>query len=221
MKTAVFRGRLVSAEQFVNLAPHWRQTGEYANCPLCGNTVHPYGAHSTKVQPRFDHVDGINWCPNSNTTDPRYIHLRPSDVDLEQAKLLREIFFGTHYSQRAFEFCRYLVGKGFDVPAFEGLIAQADRINIWSYKQIPLWVIPYILLTLDTFTVHGKNSTFTVAFRFIKPAIGNVDSLWIQPHDCKLIKLFPNTEKPYQYPEGNPYPLSEIFMWTAGNSDFS
>ena len=220
MKTAIFRDKLVTSDQFVNLAPRWRQTGEHADCPLCGNQVHPYGPHSTKVPPRFDHVDGINWCPNSNTADPRYMHLRPSDVDLEQAHLLREVFLGTQNSQRAFEFCRYLVGRGFDEPVFEALIAQADRVNIWRYKQLPLWVVPYILLTLDTFTVPSKNGNFTVAFRFIKPTAGFVDDLWIQSHDCQLLKLFPDTEKPCLYPEGNPYPLNEIFMWTAGSSVF-
>lgn len=220
MKTAVFRGKLISADQFVNLVPHWRETGEYAVCPLCGNNVHPYGTHSLKVRSRFDHVDGVTWCPDSNTADPRYAALRPKDVDLEQAILLRKVFFTTQNSQRSFEFCRHLVGRGFDEATFEGLIAQADRINIWSYKQIPLWVVPYILLTLDTFVVHSKNSAFTVAFRFLKPAASEVDRLWLTPHECKLMKLFLDTEKPCLYPEGNPYPLSELFMWTAGNSEY-
>ncbi len=177
MKTAVYRGKLVSAGQFVNLAPHWKENGEYATCPLCGNNVHPYGPHSTRVHSRFDHIDGVTWCPNSNAADPRYMHLRPSDVDLEQARMLREVFFRTPNSQRAFEFCRYLVGRGFEESTFEGLIAQADRLNIWSYKQLPLWVIPYVLLTLDTFVVPSRNGTFTVAFRFLKPASGDIDDL--------------------------------------------
>lgn len=220
MKTAVFRGKLVTPEQFVNVAPHWKQTGDHADCPLCANRVHPYGAHSPGVTSRFDHVDGVIWCPNSNTADPRYLHLRPSEVDPEQAHLLREVFLGTPNSQRAFEFCRYLVGRGFDESVFESLITQADRINIWSYKRIPLWVVPYILLTLETFTVQSKNGEFKIAFRFSKPATGTVDDLWIKPHDCQLVKLFPDSEKLCQYPEGNPYPLSETTMWTLGNPIF-
>lgn len=221
MKTAVFKDKLVTPEQFVNMAPRWKQGNEHADCPLCWNRVHPYGAHSPNVTSRFDHEDGVTWCPNSNTADPRYKNLRPSEVDLEQARLLRAVFLGSQNVQRAFEFCRYLVGKGFDEATFSGLIAQADRINIWSYKRIPLWVIPYVFLTLDNFTVSGKNGNFTVAFRLLKPAAGTIDDLWIEPHKCKLVKLFPDSEKLCQYPEGNPFPLDELTLWTLGDPSFN
>lgn len=217
MKQALFKNQLVTPNQFVTLAPHWKQTGEHPQCYICGIETHLYGVHSTNVRSRFDHVDGVSTCPLSNSADQRYLDLRPADIDLEQAKFLKYVFLNTAYYQQAFEFCRYMVGKGFNKARLEELIKQADDLKIWSYKGLPLWVIPYILLTLDNFKIHNEHNHFNVTFKFEKPSTSNPGDLWLKPHECRLLKTFTDSGTPCLYPADNPYPLSDLFMWAAGN----
>ncbi len=88
------------------------------------------------------------------------------------------------------------------------MLNRADQKRIWSYVDIPLWSIPYILLTLENFTGNAKNGNkYEFFFSFNKPQNGNISALWQKPNNCSIVKLFSHSQ-PIKAAD-NPYPVSE------------
>lgn len=211
MEKALYNGKLLTPEQFEKKASReWQEKGLFARCPIqhCNRVVSPYGVHSLKVTPRFDHPDGVHDCPLSSTADVRYRNLQPRSVNPEVAQQTKNNYLATT-SRQAKVFLAFILGNAFSQTVYNKMLDRVDELSIWSYADITNWSIPYILATLlDYKTSKGHD----YQCNFQKPRNGFIDDLWLTPEGCKLAKEFSNSGTLMTYPEGNPYPVSEAFF---------
>ena len=84
---------------------------------------------------------------------------------------------------------------------------------------MPLWVAPYVLLTLENFTATSKAGG-EYAFHFVldKPKGSSASALWLSPERCRLKKVFASNGEAVTA-EDNPYPVSlEALRAKAGDT---
>lgn len=210
-------GPLVTPTEFIQRAtPQYKAKGILPYCKACQEVVHVYGVHSPNpdTTPRFDHADRD---PDANELDDcvlanrssRQKGLEPSGWDDERAQTLRAHFFEEDNLRLAYGFCLALCRHG-NLPAgkFKSMIRRADKKKIWAYADIPLWAIPYVLLTLENFTAKNKEGgTYDFHFVFNKPRKTNVAALWEKSSECQLVKVFQNSGEPFSA-DDNPFPVS-------------
>lgn len=199
-------GPLVTVEQFLGRAGRdYKARGIHPYCPACQERVAPYGAHSVEVTSRFDHsdrpagLDPADDCPLANRNDPRFRWLVPADWDFDAGVRLRAAFFEDENLKTAYPFSLHLCGRGnLSADQFKTLVRRADRKNIWCYAGMQLWIIPYILLTLGDFNAISRRTNRPYGFHFVlnKPRRGTVESLWLTPAECQLVKLFSSNNTP-------------------------
>ena len=127
-----------------------------------------------------------------------------------KATAFRAEFFQDDNVKTAYSFCLRMCGQGnLPMSVWKTLIRRADKKNIWSYKDIPLWVIPYILLVLENLQgTSQKGATYGFHFILKKPSRTKADTLWIDPGDCAILKVFSASGQPMKGAD-NPFPLSE------------
>lgn len=221
METALYQNQEVTPSEFrLKAGSDWLKTKRFAYCKVCQNIAEPWGVHTPNRPDRFDHENNVVGCPLSAKAEPRYAALKPTEVDIQKIVEVRNAFLTTAIGARAEEFCDYLVGpRAITEEIRNRMIAEADRLKIWGYRNVPFWVFPYILLTLIDFKIPETKTkpSFYVQFRFLKPSKGFIDDLWNKSDKCALEKVFLTSGKPSSYPPGNPYPLSETYFWTASN----
>ncbi len=219
MKTAIYAGRVVTPHEFQRLAgSDWREKNRWATCKICETKVHPNFMHSIKAQARFDHLDNAPECPLSSKADPRYAALRPSEVDMGAVERVRTVFLYSAFYLQAMRFCEFHIGRnGFNEDVFKSMVERGDQMRIWGYRNIAAWTLPYVLLSLCDFQIPSAKGTFEIQFHLLKP-VGLIDDLWLKPGDCKLAKIFRDSGKQVNLPEGNPYPVSEGYFWATGES---
>lgn len=210
MKKALFNNLLVTPEEFHNRAgKNWKSTGANPICARCLRDVDPYGAFSMKVTSRFDHEDGITDCPESSTASPRYAQLRATDIDPSLGKPFKADFMKNH-SKNTKKFLSYFIGASiYNQQLHNAMLDEADRINIWAYKDIKYWVIPYTLLLLIDFEGKSSSSTFKFQFNLLKTKATPFDSIWLDSNKVKLQKVYVPSGKLVKFPDGNPYVISE------------
>ena len=221
MKKAKFgvHGKLVTVEEFLDMS----KTADYAikgilpYCYACGEPVDIYGAGCFAVTSRFHHKKNPS---NTGIMDDCWLAnrggiklpggLRPSGFDEEQGNALRMQFFAPSNLRLAYSFMWQLCRKNnLPIAIFQQCIAKADRKGVWAYKDIPLWAIPYILLTLSDFN----------QYRFVlhKHEKSFLDNLWNGQEKGTLHKFFVHNET-FVKTSDNPYPVSEsAFLEKAGD----
>lgn len=213
-------GKSVTASEFLDLAtPDYKKRNIFPYCAACHEIVHPYGVHTPNqnTPKRFDHPDRL---PDADPLDDcilanrnaRYRGLEPDGWDDMRGALMRREFFREDNLAVAFAFCLSLCRKG-NLPAtkFRSMIRRADRKRVWAYVGIPLWAFPYVLLTLENFTGHGKDGNeYEFHFSFKKPSDSNISALWTRSQDCRIVKLFTSGETIVT--TDNPFPVSEKAM---------
>jgi hypothetical protein len=157
----------------------------------------------------------------ANRTE-RYRGLAPDGWDDRRGLDMRKRFFEDENLAVAYTFCLAMCRKG-NLPTekFVSMLNRADRKRVWAYAGIPLWSIPYILLTLENFTASAKDGRpYVFHFSFRKPSGSNLSALWERPGICGLVKLFSNTGDPVSSGD-NPYPVSEAALLSkAGNTSW-
>lgn len=217
---AQHEGPLVTPEEFIRRAtPLHKERGIFPYCPSCREIVDLYGVHSPGVTSRFDHknlpagTDSLDDCilANRNT---RFRGMEPDDWDDEAGKKLRAEFFTEENIRTAYAFCLQMCRSGnLPVKKFRSMVARADRKNIWSYAGITLWIVPYILLTLENFAHEPRDGGRRYEFHFLfdKPKGTSISVLWVRPRDCRLKKVFSNSGMPVRA-DDNPFPISEQAM---------
>ena len=223
-------GPLVDPMEFIRRAtPDYKQREIFPYCDACQEIVHLYGVHTPNpnITPRFDHA---NLAPDADPLDdcilanrnPHYGGLAPSGWDDGYGHVMRGRFFEDHNLSTAYAFCLGLCRKG-NLPAdkFRSIISRADKKRVWAYVGIPLWAIPYVLLTLENFSALSKSEMkYKFHFAFIKPTGTNVSALWLRPENCKIVKLFSSDSEPVDTGD-NPYPVSEAALIAkAGNTSW-
>ncbi|MGK2742267.1 hypothetical protein ACSHT0_15385 [Tepidicaulis sp. LMO-SS28] len=230
MKEACYgrNGPLVDVEEFIRRATsNYKAKRKFPYCPACGSVLEVYGPNSTNVMSRFDHpnappsIDPLDECDLSSRRDPRFDGLAPSGWDHQRGIKIRAQFFAEENVKRAYVFCLRLCRiKNLPLSLWSELIKRADRKNIWSYKDIQLWTIPYILLSLGNFTGTGKRGSYDFHFILQKPRGTDADTLWVKPEACSLVKVFSSSGCEMKA-DDNPFPLSErAMMEKAGDIDW-
>ncbi|MDP1774691.1 MAG: hypothetical protein Q8L15_20685 [Methylobacter sp.] len=208
-------GPMVEPKEFFDKAtPEHRKRGIFPYCDSCREVVHLYGVHTPNpnTTPRFDHADiapdadPLDDCILANRNQ-RYRGLEPDGWDDSRGAVMRKRFFEDDNLAQAYAFCLNLCRHG-NLPKvkFLSMLNRADRKRVWAYVDIPLWSIPYVLLTLENFTDKKKGYEFH--FSFIKPVGSNIAALWQNPEECKIVKLFSSNSKVVETSD-NPYPVSE------------
>jgi len=197
-------GRIITPEEFVSLeGAAFRDRGIYPSCPVCDNDLHPYGVHSISVTSRFDHPNRTD-CPLSSTPDPRFKHLRPAGWDFAAGEALRREFCEPPRLREAYAVCRAICFGRLRINEFVAFCKEADRKRVWAYKDLPLWVVPYILTTLADLEPEQvgapevlKNARrFPLRFVLKKKAKTAIDEMWRTPQTCSLAPVFADSGKP-------------------------
>lgn len=211
-------GALVNPTEFhIKATSKHKELGIFPYCDSCHEMVHLYGVHTPNPAtiPRFDHANltlgsnPLDECVLANRNQ-RYRGLEPDGWDDSRGVTMRKRFFEDDNLAIAYSLCLGLCRKGnLPVTKFKSMLNRADRKRVWAYVDIPLWSIPYILLTLENFTATTKDGDlYEFHFSFNKPAGSNISALWQQPNACNIVKLFSNTGEPVNVGD-NPYPVSE------------
>jgi len=219
-------GKRVSPQEFIQLAsPKFRERGILPYCAACGEPVDPYGVHTPGGATRFDHA---NRPEDANPLDdciladrnPRFKGMHPSSFDSEHGQQLREKFFDLENLKRTYCFMWKLCGaKNFPIRSLVKTLERADKKRIWSYSGIPLWTIPYILLTLDNFT-HNKG--FGFHFFIQKKKSSYLDDLWSGQSNNNLCKVFTDSGQLIEKSSSqNPMPITEDnFIKLSSDNDW-
>lgn len=199
MEIALFKNRLVPVGVFQRqkTAP-----SEQATCPACGENLFISAANSMVKTASFNHYvhpDEDSRCSLSYQYHPTYSWLKnvPQELSTERAALLKHEFFQAENLRRAFTFLTSLTGKGaVTSPVFSLLLRKADEFGIWRYSGLPVWAVPYILLTFIDFVVRPTaKPVFVLRFIVEKPPRSKLTTTWLQPGQCKLAKYFVNKGK--------------------------
>ncbi|MBV2193685.1 MAG: hypothetical protein KUL81_10140, partial [Azonexus sp.] len=87
-----------------------------------------------------------------------------------------------------------------------------------AYADIPVWAIPYVLLTLENFVAKKKDGgTYDFHFIFDKPRKTNASALWERSSECRIVKVFQSSGEPVSS-DDNPFPVSaEALAAKAGD----
>lgn len=224
MELGLYNGRMMTAQEF----ERDRNGDELAVCKVCERHLHTYGTKTLSPETRFDHEDGANDCPLSAANLGRYKFLDNLNRETFHGEQRRSAFFETENLKIAYSFCLHMVGKG-SLPhqKFGRLCALADSLDIWSYRVLPSWSVPFIFLALDDFEIHPISSSegvqkkpYSVRFIIKKPKKG----VSLRPEDCSIEKYFaPKTGKPSTLVKpksgiSNPLPMSEkVLIDVAGD----
>ena len=186
--------RRVTADEFHALAgPDFRENGVLPYCERCGEAVDPYGVHNPNIPSRFDHpnfpqdADPYDDCPAAKRQRSRFIGITPTRFDDEAGAALRELFFLEPNIGVAYQFMHRTAGGQGQLPLelFGRIIARADRRRIWAYANLPLWCVPFILMTVAEF--HAP--TYSYHFGFSRPR-GPAEVVWEHARVSQLISYF-------------------------------
>lgn len=182
-------------------------------CPCCGEPVIIAAIPSVRRHPYYRHKDtddGFD-CPLLEKNEDRFKHLNPQNLNECQAAFFREQFYKDENIKRSFNFMGEICGATiFRKTNFNNCMKIADGKNIWAYSGIQLWVIPYILLTLERYTATSRiGKPYSFHFHFEKPKRSPLDDIWLTPAKCKLAKVYYGTGTLAYSTHENPLPLSE------------
>jgi hypothetical protein len=198
MEYALYNGtnRRVTADEFHQLAgPEFRERGILPYCEQCGEAVAPWGVHNPELTSRFDHpdfpdADPYDDCPSANRHRTRFVGIRPRQFDAEAGAALRARFFEAENIRLAYQFMHKTAGGPGHLPMelFGRIIQRADRRRIWDYSGLPLWCVPFVLMTIAQF--QGAEVAFH--FGFVKPR-GPAEVLWEHHRTSQLVRYFSDT----------------------------
>lgn len=218
MKTACYGrpgGPLVTPEDFIKRAgPNYKRDGIFPYCEACGEKVDLYGVHNPNATSRFDHMnlssnaDPLDDCILANRSE-RFRGLQPTSLNEEYGKILRQKFFENENLKKVYIFMWLLCGKG-NLPVIKvvNCIKRADAKGIWRYADLPLWVIPFVLLSLDNFKFKNSGSSFH--FVINKRKSTNINEIW-EDQTATLDKIFSDSGKLVNFTGKikNPFPIKQ------------
>jgi hypothetical protein len=211
MERAMYRNQYVTPREFENQAGQgWRELGLHASCKICGSKATTRAVRSIRQDVHFRHENGVTDCPYSTNADVRFKQLIPNAYDPESAHRVRDAFLD-EAAPRAHRFFQTMIGDSYSAHRYRAMLSVADRLRVWEYRDIKLWAIPFIMLTLIDFDVPVTDSNRPCAFQFrlLKPRKPKIDILWESERALLIEKVFiPGGIKMYR-PEGNPWRVSE------------
>lgn len=154
-----------------------------ARCPVCKRDMRIRAGQSQSNE-HFYHIDS-EFCPTKKISEAPYRNLTPTDPD-PQARIENIKFFRNNWRRIVALFKRNALVPLFDLKELLLLVDEANRLDIWSYRRMQTWEIPYVMLVLKDFTPktgikysNGKNYRI-FSFRFyIESLVGGFEDLWI------------------------------------------
>ncbi|OOS00892.1 hypothetical protein B0187_00950 [Haemophilus paracuniculus] len=211
-------GILLSAEEFLKKAGNnYKENHIHPYCPECNEKLTLVNANSVDKATIYRHYplespngqqiseEAIDICSLRAKKSLRQSWFSAS-FNFSQSNQFRQDFMQPENLLKAYCFCWSLCGKGnLPMERFKKMIQLADKKKIWSYTDLELWMIPYMLLTLCDFP-HKKGFDF----HFILHK-GNKKRLSVQElfqSNSELQKIFANGELMAKSPN-NPLPISE------------
>lgn len=183
-------GRYVTATEFLaEVGPNYKKKSIIPECPCNGCSLYIHGASSPNTPSKFSHMPKQNMeCRCRNDYDG------PLGISGYDSLLFKDEFCKEENIKRIYQLCLSACGKGnFPVSKYVELIKRADNLNIWAYVGIKLWMVPYILLTLDDFTAKSKTGK-DYDYRFILHEDNNLEILG-RVNKIKISKIFANSQK--------------------------
>lgn len=176
-------------------------------CPVCNIELFPHAVSSLTMKASFHHPRGNpNNCYLVSRTDGIFSTLSPQYFDESTASARRDEFYQDQNIKRAYQFMHKMCGKGnLGAESFNKCIKAADALNIWAYRDLKQWNIPFILLTMTDF----KHTAKGYLFRFTLNKLEGCSAAYWQSLDaCSLLKVFASGD-PMTKDPNNPYPISE------------
>ena len=108
-----------------------------------------------------------------------------------------------------YAFCNTLCGrsKRLGVQKFNELVREADRRNVWGYKGLPVWALPFVLLALRDFEGFSGRRQRRFVFRFVlkESPPPRLEDVW-ESGTYHLLRVFDGGGV-MDFPPGNPYPI--------------
>jgi len=199
-------GPLILAEEFSKrLAPDWREKGYRFFCPACGQEVHPYGVYSPRPETprRFDHCNAPeDLSPFDDCTLANRLHGQglppPLGWDFEQSGNRKREFLdiGMDLAVRSYLVCHHLCGAGnLSTSKYLALVERSQQHNIWAYKDLQMWMLPFVFVLLDQFQTESEK-----AFHFALLRNGKArQKFWTAPHHFEVQKVFSDSNKPMSH----------------------
>lgn len=163
-------------------------------CPSCDIQLFTHALSSPNMLASFHHPDGNpNNCRLVNPPRGRVPNLEPCHFNEEHASANRDALHQNDSVKAAYAFMWSLCGKGnFSAAQFNDCVKIADAMNVWAYRNLQQWQIPFILLTLIDFKFKDTDK----GFRFtLKKKRGCSKAYWQTPESCELLKVFADTGK--------------------------
>lgn len=182
--------KYVTVTEFLaEIGPNYKKKGVIPECPCNGCELYIHGAHSPKSPARFSHM------PNQNEDCRcRKGYDGPLGVPGYDSLLLKDKFCKEENLKKIYKICLDACGaRKFPASKYIELVKKANQINIWGYVGLEIWMLPYILLTLDDFRAKDKNGK-EYEYRFILLEDSNLDLL-AHINDIKISKIFADSQK--------------------------
>ena len=182
-------GRYVTVSEFLaEIGPNYKEKKIIPKCPCNGCALYIHGAHSPNTISKFSHMPKQKECRCKND------YHGPLGIPEYDSLLLKDKVCEEKNTKKIYQSCLNACGKGhFPATKYVELIKKANHLNIWQYKGIELWMVPYILLTLDDFKAKSKNGK-EYEYRFILLEDSHLDLL-CQINEIKISKIFADSQK--------------------------
>jgi len=177
------------AEFLAEIGPNYKEKGIIPKCPCSGCALYIHGGHSPNTSSNFSHMPKQNIeCKCRNDYNG------PLGIPEYDSLLFKDKVCKEENIKKIYQLCLSACGKGnFPAKKYMELIKKANHLNIWQYKGIELWMVPYILLTLDDFQAKSKSGK-GYEYRFILLENSYLDLL-CQINEIKISKIFADSQK--------------------------
>lgn len=200
METALFSNRIVPIGVFQRLR---KSPDDRATCPVCAEEVFLSAATSVVKTASFNHLprgeDEERCALSYPTYHPSYSWLQNVELEViqQRADRLKSQFYEPENLKRAFTFLTTLTGKGaVNSAVFALLLRKADQFDIWKYAGLPVWAVPYIILTFTDYVVRRPSKpAYVVRFIIDKPSRSKLNTTWLHPGQYSVEKYFVNGGK--------------------------
>lgn len=226
-------GKLVFPEEFLRLAGNdYKNKQIFPYCPECDEKLVISNASNVSNKTFYRHYpnnaideNGIESCSLREKKSNRQ-GWYCSSFDFQRGERIKRAFMQKENLIRAYAFCGILRNQDFKFEEFKEILLLADKKKIWSYSDIHLWAIPYILLTLRDFE-HSKG--FKFHFVLHKQGNNNYSLTELLSSQSEIQKVFSNNGKLMGLSPNNPFPISEKSylalleqnQWKTQNENFN
>jgi hypothetical protein len=187
MYQAILNNQVISSVEFNHKYPDYKETEDYATCPACDGRLYLYGCSSLlkDIHCQFNHFDATN-CNLNIVNVPKN-----QKYDNLSGKQLKKEFCKINNMKTVFAVMQNIIYDDEMLPeeVFLKICKQADIRNVWSYVNLTLEYLPYVLMTLYTF----KKANYSFHYTINKKYSECMDSIWGKNKTYILEKRFTKT----------------------------